>query len=146
MKGGVVCAIIASPEKVANATTKLVIRWLVFVARIIAFSVSVLILSCVAYLGFYSTSGKLNAIRYNGLLKVGMSQLEETTAENQTHAALIGTLPPSAAPLYEKKGIKLIWFTSWAIPCMDGGPIFALQFDNSNRLRSWYEDQWVEGC
>jgi len=131
---------------VANATTKLVIKWLVFVARFIAFSVSVLILSCVAYVVFYTTSGKLNAIRFNSLLKVGMSQLEETTAETQTHAELRGTLTTSTIPLYDKKGIKFIWFTSWAIPCMDGGPIFVLQFDNSNRLRSWYVDQWVEGC
>ena len=130
----------------ANATTKLVIKWLVFVARVIAFSVSVLILSCVAYLVFYSTSGKLNAIRFNGLLKVGMSQLEETTAETQTHADLTGTTPDSAIPLLHKKGIKIIYFTSWAVPCLAGGPVFVLQFDNSNRLRSWYEDQWESGC
>ena len=130
----------------ANATTKLVVKWLVFVARIIVFSVSVLILSCVAYVVFYTTSGKLNAIRFNSLLKVGMSQLEETTAETQTHAALIGTLPPSAAPLIDKKGIKFIWFTSWGGPCLEGGPVFVLQFDNSNRLRSWKEDQWESGC
>jgi len=131
---------------VANATTKLVIKWLVFVARFIAFSVSVLILSYVAFLILGTTSNKLNAIRFNWLLKVGMSQLEESTAETQTHAELTGTLPTSAIPLYHKKGIKMISFTSWAIPCMDGGPIFVLQFDNSNRLRSWYVDQWVEGC
>lgn len=130
----------------ANATTKLVIKWLVFVARFIAFSVSVLILSYVAFLILGTTSGKLNAIRYNGLLKVGMSQLEETTAENQTHADLHGTLSTSAIPLYHKKGIKIIWFTSWAMPCLAGGPIFVLQFDNLNRLRSWYEDQWASGC
>jgi len=131
---------------VANATTKLVIRWLVFVARIIAFSVSVLILSYVAFLILGTTSGKLNAIRFYWLLKVGMSQLEETTAETQTHPDLTGTLPTSAIPLYDKKGIKIIWFTSWAIPCLAGGPVFVLQFDNSNRLRSWYEDQWASGC
>ena len=128
----------------ANATTKLVVKWLVFVARIIAFSVSVLILSCVAYVVFYTTSGKLNAIRFNSLLKVGMSQLEETTAETQTHAELTGTLPDSAIP--DKKGIKIIWFTSWGEPCWSGGPVFVLQFDNSNRLRSWKEDQWESGC
>ena len=73
-----------------------------------------------------------------------MSQLEETTAETQTHAALIGTLPDSAIP--DKKGIKIIWFTSWGEPCWSGGPVFVLQFDNSNRLRSWKEDQWESGC
>ena len=73
-----------------------------------------------------------------------MSQLEETTAETQTHAELTGTLPDSAIP--DKKGIKIIWFTSWGEPCWSGGPVFVLQFDNSNRLRSWYEDQWESGC
>ena len=127
-------------------TTNLIIKWIVFVTRLIAFSISVLILGCDGFIILDTTTNKLNAVRYNWLLKVGMSQLEETTAENQTHAELHGTLTTSTIPLYEKKGIKLIWFTSWAIPCMDGGPIFALQFDNSNHLRSWYEDQWVEGC
>ena len=129
-----------------TTTTKLIIKWIVFVTRLIAFSISVLILGCDSFIILDTTTNKLNAVRFNWLLKVGMSQLEETTAENQTHADLHGTLTTSTIPLYDKKGIKFIWFTSWGGPCLEGGPVFVLQFDNSNRLRSWYEDQWTDGC
>ncbi len=133
-------------RRVANATAKRAIKWLFFVGRFIAFSLSFLVLSYIAIVVFDTVSGKLNSIRFNSLLRVGMSRLDETAAETLTHADLYGTLSPSTSPLFGKKGVKFVWFTSWGRSMRSWRPNFVLQFDDSNRLQSWRQDDWVEGC
>jgi hypothetical protein len=78
-------------------------------------------------------------------LTIGMSRDQVEALRKATSGSTTG-IGVDDSKLDYGAPITRVWYTSGAVPCVVGGNVFSLIFDEGGRLSNWLNSDWADGC
>jgi hypothetical protein len=88
-----------------------------------------------------------SAHAFGDQLTIGMSRDQVEALRKSTSGSTTGTLDPETdAKLSYGAPITHVWYTTGSVPCVVGGNVFSLIFDEGGRLSNWQNSDWADGC
>ncbi len=86
-----------------------------------------------------------SARSFGDRLTIGMSRDQVETLRKETSGSTTG-IGVDDSKLSYGGAITRVWFTTSALPCVVGGNVFSLIFDEGGRLSNWLDSDWADGC